>query len=101
MVTNFLTGLLEGVFNHHSIVVLARVEVLGVQRPAAQGGGAAEDHGVPEGEAGALVQVYGRQHAAFVGGVGLPARKIVDYLAGGREGERVWDFAGDVHEELL
>jgi death on curing protein len=91
----------ERVADLDALVCLTRVEILRVQDSAAEFFRAAQDHRVPEGRSGVLVDIDGREDVAAGGSVHVPVSQIADDPCGRRGIERLRDLSCRGDKELL
>lgn len=91
----------ERVDDEDAVVGLAGVQTLGVEAAATQRAGTGEDHGVPEGDGGSLIELGGQEHVGGARGVDVPGREVLDDGRDLTRRQRPWDLAGEVDEDLL
>jgi hypothetical protein len=91
----------ERVADLDALICLTGVEILRVQGPAAEFLRATEDHRVPEGRSGSLVDFDGRENVVSGGSVHVPVSQIANDPGGGRGIERLRYLPRRGDEELL
>jgi hypothetical protein len=94
-------GWLEWILHTDPGVLLTSVEILRKEYGAANLGGAADDHRIPERDPGPLMDAYRGKDVVSRRCVQIPACIVSNDLFRRFRVERLCDLPGDVHEELL